>query len=259
MSLPIRVEQIFKDGQGRFSAFAGSDDNLLISPLHVSRRIHTGDIGSMMGVMLDVAFGGQRHAQFLRQSHFGVVANGHEDTIDGKLGPFLCLGMDQVNPCDLAVTPDFLDYGVKKNGDLIGREAFYKVILGPQGISPMDKRYIHADVLQIQRLRDRTVSAAHNYDFPPLEEGAIAGAAIAYPSSCKKGFPGHLETAVGLETFWTIPNDFTPMSLGIDRGNPAVLEAPKSKVSQNFKDLAECVCEMYGSEASENSIEAATS
>ncbi len=68
-----------------------------------------------------------------------------------------------------------------------------------------------------------------------------------------------LETAVGLETFWTIPNDFTPMSLGIDRGNPAVLEAPKSKVSQSFKDLAECVCELYGSETSENSIEAATS
>ncbi len=67
-----------------------------------------------------------------------------------------------------------------------------------------------------------------------------------------------LETAVGLETFWTIPNDFAPVSLGIDRGNPAVLEAPKSKVSQNIKDLAECVCELYSVESAENSMETAT-
>ncbi len=68
-----------------------------------------------------------------------------------------------------------------------------------------------------------------------------------------------LETTVGLETFWTIPNDFAPMSLGIDRGNPAVLQTPKAKVSQNFKDLAENICELYGKEAPESSIEAATS
>ena len=67
-----------------------------------------------------------------------------------------------------------------------------------------------------------------------------------------------LETAVGLETFWTIPNDFAPVSLGIDRGNPAVLEAPKAKVSQNIKDLAECVCELYSVETAENAVEAAT-
>ncbi len=67
-----------------------------------------------------------------------------------------------------------------------------------------------------------------------------------------------LENTVGLETFWTIPNDFAPISLGIDRGNPAVVEAPKSKVAQNFKDLAECVCELYGREESTSSVETAT-
>lgn len=68
-----------------------------------------------------------------------------------------------------------------------------------------------------------------------------------------------LETTVGLETFWTIPNDFAPMSLGIDRGNPAVLQTPKAKVSQNFKDLAENLCELYGKQSAESSVEAATS
>jgi pilus assembly protein CpaE len=67
-----------------------------------------------------------------------------------------------------------------------------------------------------------------------------------------------LENTVGLETFWAVPNDFAPISLGIDRGNPAVLEAPKSKVAQNFKDLAECVCELYGKEDSIGSMETAT-
>ncbi len=68
-----------------------------------------------------------------------------------------------------------------------------------------------------------------------------------------------LESTVGMETFWTIPNDFAPMSLGIDRGNPAVLQTPKAKVSQNFKDLAENICELYGTETPESSVEAATS
>jgi pilus assembly protein CpaE len=68
-----------------------------------------------------------------------------------------------------------------------------------------------------------------------------------------------LETTVGLETFWTIPNDFAPMSLGIDRGNPAVLQTPKAKVSQNFKDLAENLRELYAKETAEGSVEAAAS
>jgi pilus assembly protein CpaE len=68
-----------------------------------------------------------------------------------------------------------------------------------------------------------------------------------------------LESTIGMETFWTIPNDFAPMSLGIDRGNPAVLQTPKAKVSQNFKDLAENICELYGRETPESSVEAATS
>jgi pilus assembly protein CpaE len=68
-----------------------------------------------------------------------------------------------------------------------------------------------------------------------------------------------LESTVGLETFWTIPNDFAPMSLGIDRGNPAVLQTPKAKVSQNFKDLAENLCELYAKETTEGSVEAAAS
>lgn len=67
-----------------------------------------------------------------------------------------------------------------------------------------------------------------------------------------------LESSVGMETFWTIPNDFAPMSLGIDRGNPAVLETPKAKVSQNFKDMAENICELYGKQSPESSVEAAT-
>lgn len=58
-----------------------------------------------------------------------------------------------------------------------------------------------------------------------------------------------LESALGMEAYWTIPNDFEPVSMGIDGGNPAVLEAPRAKVAQSFKDFAECVCETYGNKS----------
>ena len=54
-----------------------------------------------------------------------------------------------------------------------------------------------------------------------------------------------VEAALDMETFWTIPNDFQPVSLGIDGGVPAVIEAPRSKVAQSFKDLADCLCETF--------------
>jgi pilus assembly protein CpaE len=67
-----------------------------------------------------------------------------------------------------------------------------------------------------------------------------------------------LESAVGMETFWAIPNDYAPISLGINGGNPAVLEAPRSKVAQSYKDLAEHLCELHPSPSSPESVEAAT-
>lgn len=47
-----------------------------------------------------------------------------------------------------------------------------------------------------------------------------------------------IEQALGVETFWTVPNDYDAMSLSIDQGVPAVIESPKSKVAQSYKDLA---------------------
>jgi MinD-like ATPase involved in chromosome partitioning or flagellar assembly len=41
--------------------------------------------------------------------------------------------------------------------------------------------------------------------------------------------------------YWSIPNDFVPMSVGIDRGVPAVHDAPKSKVAKSYLDLADRV------------------
>ncbi len=61
-----------------------------------------------------------------------------------------------------------------------------------------------------------------------------------------------LEKTLGVEVFWTIPNDFEPMSLGVDTGVPAVIEAPKRKVSQSFHDLAECLCTVEEDESPES-------
>ncbi|MDH3216698.1 MAG: AAA family ATPase [Candidatus Krumholzibacteria bacterium] len=64
-----------------------------------------------------------------------------------------------------------------------------------------------------------------------------------------------IEMALGMETFWTIPNDFEPMSLGIDQGNPAVKEAPRSKVAQSFKDLVESFAAVDGDQSSSAVVE----
>jgi pilus assembly protein CpaE len=66
-----------------------------------------------------------------------------------------------------------------------------------------------------------------------------------------------MEKALGINVFWTIPNDFEPMSLGIDEGTPAILEAPRSKLAQSFKDLAEHYNEIFADQSSEP-IEAST-
>ncbi len=47
-----------------------------------------------------------------------------------------------------------------------------------------------------------------------------------------------VEAALGIVTFWSIPNDYEPISLGIDRGSPAVIESRRSKAARNFKLLA---------------------
>ncbi len=54
-----------------------------------------------------------------------------------------------------------------------------------------------------------------------------------------------MEKALKRHVFWTIPNDFEPMSLGIDEGTPAILEASRSKLAQSFKGLAEVYSEMF--------------
>jgi len=48
-----------------------------------------------------------------------------------------------------------------------------------------------------------------------------------------------VEAMVDRKVFWSIPNDYEPMSMGIDRGVPAVQHAPRSKVAKSYLDLAD--------------------
>ena len=48
-----------------------------------------------------------------------------------------------------------------------------------------------------------------------------------------------VETMIDRKVYWSIPNDYAPMSMAIDRGVPAVKNEPRSKVSKSFVDLAE--------------------
>lgn len=52
-----------------------------------------------------------------------------------------------------------------------------------------------------------------------------------------------IEDALGIATYWAIPNDFVPVSTGIDRGSPAVISGPRSKVARSIRDLAKHLVE----------------
>ncbi|HEU4929099.1 MAG TPA: response regulator [Candidatus Krumholzibacteria bacterium] len=48
-----------------------------------------------------------------------------------------------------------------------------------------------------------------------------------------------VETMIDGKVFWSIPNDYAPMSMAIDRGVPAVKNEPRSKVAKSFVELAD--------------------
>lgn len=47
-----------------------------------------------------------------------------------------------------------------------------------------------------------------------------------------------LENTVGMSVFWSLPNEYRPMSAAIDSGNPVVLDSPRSRLARNYHDLA---------------------
>jgi pilus assembly protein CpaE len=59
----------------------------------------------------------------------------------------------------------------------------------------------------------------------------------------------NIETMIDRKMFWAIPNDYEPMSLGIDRGIPAVSHTPRSKVAKSFNDLADRIHALSMAEA----------
>ena len=47
-----------------------------------------------------------------------------------------------------------------------------------------------------------------------------------------------VETGIGQEVFWTIPNDFRTTMSAIDNGRPLFGIAPKAAITKNFLELA---------------------
>jgi pilus assembly protein CpaE len=66
-----------------------------------------------------------------------------------------------------------------------------------------------------------------------------------------------VEDTVGLKVFWSLPNDFRPMSAAIDSGCPIVLDAPKSKLTRSFVDLADAFAKLYSDGRSDPALAAA--
>jgi pilus assembly protein CpaE len=58
-----------------------------------------------------------------------------------------------------------------------------------------------------------------------------------------------LEEAAHIKVFWEIPNDYKTVISAIDAGVPAVLQAPRSKLSQSIEELAAQLLKMTGDSA----------
>jgi pilus assembly protein CpaE len=52
-----------------------------------------------------------------------------------------------------------------------------------------------------------------------------------------------VESALGMDVFWKVPNDFTHMRMGIDGGIPVVMRTSRSKLARSFQQLADCLCD----------------
>ncbi|MEJ2719522.1 MAG: response regulator [bacterium] len=214
---------------------------------------HMGDLG----LMLD---------QTPKYSLVDALSDGSVDS--GKLPSVLCQHESGVYLLTVAASPEMADeINAAHMTDLFGQlSSMFDYVLVDVG-RHLDDRTVEVlsisdGVLFLSSLDLPTIRNVKRYldIFDELEiDRALIHLVVNRFQKKSRLTLTDLENTVGLETFWAIPNDFAPISLGIDRGNPAVLEAPKSKVAQNFKDLAECVCELYGREESASSIETAAS
>jgi pilus assembly protein CpaE len=52
-----------------------------------------------------------------------------------------------------------------------------------------------------------------------------------------------LENTVGMSAFWSLPNEYRPMSAAIDSGNPVVLDSPRSRLTRSYHELASALAD----------------
>lgn len=53
-----------------------------------------------------------------------------------------------------------------------------------------------------------------------------------------------LQTAVGAGVFWSLPNDYRPMSSALDAREPVVLDSPGSRLARSYRTFAATLVEM---------------
>ncbi|MFN8178909.1 MAG: response regulator [bacterium] len=67
-----------------------------------------------------------------------------------------------------------------------------------------------------------------------------------------------LENTVGMSVFWSLPNEYRPMSAAIDSGNPVVVGSPRSRLARNYIDLAAALASTAAEGPAEDAAEGGT-
>jgi pilus assembly protein CpaE len=52
-----------------------------------------------------------------------------------------------------------------------------------------------------------------------------------------------VENTVGMGVFWSLPNEYRPMSAAIDSGNPVILGSPRSRLARSYHEFAAALAE----------------
>ena len=76
----------------------------------------------------------------------------------------------------------------------------------------------------------KLLSATNGYNTTPIP--------ASYFAVCHTYVKFDLENTVGMSVFWSLPNEYRPMSAAIDSGNPVVLDSPRSRLTRSYHELA---------------------
>ncbi|MEM8873467.1 MAG: AAA family ATPase [Planctomycetota bacterium] len=137
--------------------------------------------------------------------------------------------------------------GINKLMNLLGRMFDYTVVDSVMSIDPVYSTTIQLADMNVIVMQLNVPSARNAERFVgTLRRMGVESSKIKVVVNryVKKGWdinPREVEKALGLEIAWMVPNDFKNAIAAINYGEPVVLRAPRSEISQSLRQFANSI------------------